>query len=129
MNRLTRPELRAAIVPAFGGLIAVLDATIVAVALPQLMAAFGTSLTAAQWITTAYPLAMVATMPLAAGPAARWGAGRAPEAATIVDAQRLTRVAALIVMSLALVVRSRAPRRTPVILDRQDSSANVGHTP
>ncbi|KAB8197170.1 DHA2 family efflux MFS transporter permease subunit [Nonomuraea phyllanthi] len=76
MDKLTGPELRAGIVLAFGGLMAVLDATIVAVALPQLMAAFGTSLTAAQWIITAYALAMVATMPLAAGLAARWGARR-----------------------------------------------------
>ncbi|GAA3681873.1 MDR family MFS transporter [Nonomuraea antimicrobica] len=76
MSRLTGPELRAAVVLAFGGLMAVLDATIVAVALPHLMATFGTSLTAAQWIITAYTLAMVATMPLAAGLAARWGARR-----------------------------------------------------
>ncbi|MFD0395794.1 DHA2 family efflux MFS transporter permease subunit [Streptomyces nogalater] len=68
--------MRAAIVPASGGLMAVLDATIVAVALPRLMAAFGTSLAAAQWVITAYTLAMVATMPLAAGLAARWGARR-----------------------------------------------------
>ncbi|MEV4109925.1 DHA2 family efflux MFS transporter permease subunit [Nonomuraea sp. NPDC049695] len=76
MTRLTGPELRAATVLACGGLMAVLDATIVVVALPQLMATFGTSLTAAQWIITAYTLAMVATMPLAAGLAARWGARR-----------------------------------------------------
>src|SRR5688500_13431052 len=76
VNKLTGPELRAAIVLASGGLMAVLDATIVAVALPQLMAAFGTSLTSVQWIITAYTLAMVATMPLAAGLAARWGARR-----------------------------------------------------
>jgi MFS family permease len=56
-------------------------------------------------------------------------AARAAEAATIVDSQRLTRVAALIVMSLALIVRLRAPRRASVILDRQDSSANAGRTP
>ncbi|MFF9527327.1 DHA2 family efflux MFS transporter permease subunit [Streptomyces achromogenes] len=76
VNRLTGAEVRAAIVLASGGLMAVLDATIVAVALPRLMAAFGTSLAAAQWIITAYTLAMVATMPLAAGLAARWGARR-----------------------------------------------------
>ncbi|MGW2161077.1 MFS transporter [Nonomuraea sp. NPDC001699] len=76
MSRLTGPELRAASVLASGGLMAVLDATIVAVALPQLMATFDTSLTAAQWIITAYTLAMVATMPLAAGLAGRWGARR-----------------------------------------------------
>ncbi|MEV0234023.1 DHA2 family efflux MFS transporter permease subunit [Nonomuraea sp. NPDC050786] len=76
MTRLTGPELRAGTVLACGGLMAVLDATIVAVALPQLMTTFGASLTAAQWIITAYTLAMVATMPLAAGLAARWGARR-----------------------------------------------------
>ncbi|MGW4796889.1 hypothetical protein ACWEPC_31150 [Nonomuraea sp. NPDC004297] len=67
MTRLTRPELRAAIVLVSGGLMAVLDATIVAVALPRLMATFGTSLTSVQWVIAAYTLAMVATMPLAAG--------------------------------------------------------------
>ncbi|RBQ16789.1 MFS transporter [Spongiactinospora rosea] len=76
MSGLTGPELRAASVLASGGLMAVLDATIVAVALPQLMTVFGASLTAAQWIITAYTLAMVATMPLAAGLAGRWGARR-----------------------------------------------------
>jgi EmrB/QacA subfamily drug resistance transporter len=76
MNRLTRPELRVAVVLALGGLMAVLDATIVAVALPHLMTTFGASLTAVQWIITAYLLGMVATMPLAAGLAARWGARR-----------------------------------------------------
>ncbi|GIH14945.1 DHA2 family efflux MFS transporter permease subunit [Rugosimonospora africana] len=76
MTRLTGPELRAGIVLSFGGLVAVLDATIVAVALPNLMAAFDASLIDAQWIITAYTLAMVATMPLAAGLAARWGARR-----------------------------------------------------
>jgi EmrB/QacA subfamily drug resistance transporter len=76
VNKLTSTELRAAVVLAFGGLMAVLDATIVAVALPQLMVTFDASLTAAQWIITAYTLAMVATMPLAAGLAARWGARR-----------------------------------------------------
>jgi EmrB/QacA subfamily drug resistance transporter len=76
MSRLTGPELRVGIVLSFGGLVAVLDATIVAVALPDLMAAFDASLTDAQWIITAYTLAMVATMPLAAGLAARWGTRR-----------------------------------------------------
>ncbi|MFF9585974.1 DHA2 family efflux MFS transporter permease subunit [Streptomyces achromogenes] len=75
-NKLTRAEVRAATVLASGGLMAVLDATIVAVALPRLMATFGASLAEAQWIITAYTLAMVATMPLAAGLAARWGARR-----------------------------------------------------
>ncbi|MFF2011535.1 DHA2 family efflux MFS transporter permease subunit [Streptomyces sp. NPDC058195] len=76
MNKLTGSELRAAVVLASGGLMAVLDATIVAVALPRLMVTFGTSLASVQWVITAYTLAMVATMPLAAGLAARWGVRR-----------------------------------------------------
>ncbi|MEV4071548.1 DHA2 family efflux MFS transporter permease subunit [Nonomuraea fuscirosea] len=76
VGRLTRTELRVAVVLAFGGLMAVLDATIVVVALPRLMTAFGASLTSVQWIITAYTLGMVTTMPLAAGLAARWGARR-----------------------------------------------------
>ncbi|MER6578806.1 MFS transporter, partial [Nonomuraea sp. NPDC001023] len=66
MSRLTGPELRTAVVLMAGGLLAVLDATIVVVALPALMAAFGASLSSVQWVLTAYALGMVATMPLAA---------------------------------------------------------------
>ncbi|MGW4403619.1 DHA2 family efflux MFS transporter permease subunit [Nonomuraea sp. NPDC004702] len=83
MSRLTGPELRAAVVLMAGGLLAVLDATIVVVALPALMAAFGASLSSVQWVVTAYALGMVATMPLAAGLAARWGARRVYLAALV----------------------------------------------
>ncbi|RSM56359.1 MFS transporter [Amycolatopsis sp. WAC 01376] len=76
MNRLTGQELRIAAVIALGGLMAVLDTTIVAVALPRFMTTFSASLTTIQWIVTAYALGMVAAMPLAATLAQRWGARR-----------------------------------------------------
>ncbi|MBE1577110.1 DHA2 family efflux MFS transporter permease subunit [Amycolatopsis roodepoortensis] len=76
MNRLTAQELRIAAVIALGGLMAVLDTTIVAVALPRFMTTFSASLTTIQWIVTAYALGMVAAMPLAATFAQRWGARR-----------------------------------------------------
>ncbi|MFI9451955.1 DHA2 family efflux MFS transporter permease subunit [Amycolatopsis sp. NPDC052450] len=76
MNRLTGQELRIAAVIALGGLMAVLDTTIVAVALPRFMTTFSASLTTIQWIATAYALGMVAAMPLAATFAQRWGARR-----------------------------------------------------
>ncbi|WP_414939004.1 DHA2 family efflux MFS transporter permease subunit [Amycolatopsis sp. cmx-11-51] len=76
MNRLTGQELRIAAVIALGGLMAVLDTTIVAVAVPQFMTTFSASLTTIQWIVTAYALGMVAAMPLAATFAQRWGARR-----------------------------------------------------
>ncbi|WP_340682025.1 DHA2 family efflux MFS transporter permease subunit [Amycolatopsis coloradensis] len=76
MNRLTAQELRIAAVIALGGLMAVLDTTIVAVALPRFMTTFSASLTTIQWIVTAYALGMVAAMPLAATFALRWGARR-----------------------------------------------------
>ncbi len=86
MNRLTGQELRIAAVVALGGLMAVLDTTIVAVALPQFMATFEAPLTAVQWIATAYALGMVAAMPLAATLAQRWGARRVYLAALLVFA-------------------------------------------
>ncbi|OXM56455.1 MFS transporter [Amycolatopsis thailandensis] len=86
MNRLTTQELRIAAVIALGGLMAVLDTTIVAVALPRFMTTFSASLTTIQWVVTAYALAMVAAMPLAATFAQRWGARRVYLAALLVFA-------------------------------------------
>ncbi|WP_181772373.1 DHA2 family efflux MFS transporter permease subunit [Amycolatopsis pittospori] len=86
MNRLTGQELRIASVIALGGLMAVLDTTIVAVALPQFMTTFSAPLTTIQWIATAYALGMVAAMPLAATLAQRWGARRVYLAALLVFA-------------------------------------------
>jgi EmrB/QacA subfamily drug resistance transporter len=69
-------ETRTGLIVALGGLLAVLDTTIVAVAIPDLMGIFGAPLTAVQWLSSAYTLALVATMPLAAWLGGRFGAGR-----------------------------------------------------
>lgn len=73
---MTPREIRIGLTVALSGLIAVLDTTIVVVALPALMRAFGASITDAQWISSGYTLALIAGMPLAAGLAARWGTRR-----------------------------------------------------
>jgi MFS family permease len=64
-----------------------------------------------------------------AAPADRGAAAGSADVATIVDAQRLTQAAALVVMSLALAVRLRSPRRTPVTMDRQDPPTTTGRVP
>jgi MFS family permease len=56
-----------------GGLMAVLDATIVVAAIPRLVVEFGTSVTTVQWVTTGYALALVAVMPTAAWAVSRLG--------------------------------------------------------
>lgn len=76
MTSLTGAERRIAVVVAIGGLLSVLDTTIVVVAAPQLMVALHGSLTDVQWVATAYALGMVTTLPVAAVLADRWGARR-----------------------------------------------------
>ncbi|MEU3766422.1 DHA2 family efflux MFS transporter permease subunit [Amycolatopsis keratiniphila] len=106
MNRLTGRELRIAAVIALGGLMAVLDTTIVAVALPRFMTTFSASLTTIQWIATAYALGMVAAMPLAATFAQRWGARRVYLAALLVFA--VASVAAGAAGDLGWLIAARA---------------------
>ncbi|WP_410646858.1 DHA2 family efflux MFS transporter permease subunit [Amycolatopsis sp. cmx-4-54] len=106
MNRLTGQELRIASVIALGGLMAVLDTTIVAVALPRFMTTFSASLTTIQWIATAYALGMVAAMPLAATFAQRWGARRVYLAALLVFA--VTSAAAGAAGDLGWLIAARA---------------------
>ncbi|WP_219996248.1 MFS transporter [Nocardioides humi] len=76
MSGLAPAEARVGLVVALGGLVAVLDTTIVAVAFPVLLQTFDASVTDAQWIATGYTLALVATMPLAPAVAGRWGTRR-----------------------------------------------------
>lgn len=61
---------------ALGGLTVVLDTTITIVALPALVRAFDVSLETIQWVTTAYILGLVATMPLSSALAGRVGRRR-----------------------------------------------------
>lgn len=56
-----------------GTFMAVLDATIVNVGLPKIMASFGVGLDKIQWVATAYMLAMAVTLPLPHG----WQTGSA----------------------------------------------------
>lgn len=106
MNRLTGQELRIAAVIALGGLMAVIDTTIVAVALPRFMTTFSASLTTIQWIATAYALGMVAAMPLAATFAQRWGTRRVYLVALLVFA--VTSAAAGAAGDLGWLIAARA---------------------
>ncbi|WP_238019617.1 DHA2 family efflux MFS transporter permease subunit [Dactylosporangium sp. AC04546] len=59
---------------ALGGLMVVVDTTVVVVTVPRLVREFGVSLATVQWATAGYALALVAVLPLAAWAAARFGA-------------------------------------------------------
>ncbi|WP_436520213.1 DHA2 family efflux MFS transporter permease subunit [Actinoplanes sp. HUAS TT8] len=61
---------------ALGGLLVVVDTTVTVVAIPALVTGLHTTLTAVQWVTTAYLLGIVAVIPLAGWSAARFGARR-----------------------------------------------------
>ncbi|NHA00444.1 MFS transporter [Nocardioides sp. W3-2-3] len=98
--------MRVASVVALGGLLAVLDTTIVAVALPRFMSAFDVPLGSAQWIVTAYALGMVAALPLAPAAAARWGPRRSYVGALVLFA--LASVAAGVTGSLGGLIAARA---------------------
>jgi MFS transporter, DHA2 family, multidrug resistance protein len=56
-----------------GTFMAVLDATIVNVSLPKIMASFGVGLSTIQWVITAYMLAMAAMLPTSAWLADKFG--------------------------------------------------------
>lgn len=71
---LTRPGSGAALVVlGLAALLAVLDGTVVAVALNSFAGAFSTSLTAVVWVTTGYLLAAAAALPLLGWATARFG--------------------------------------------------------
>ncbi|QPR40414.1 DHA2 family efflux MFS transporter permease subunit [Brevibacterium casei] len=59
-----------------GASVALLDTTIVAVAIADLTRAFNSSVQAAQWATTAYLLAMAAAIPMMGWLTGRWGPRR-----------------------------------------------------
>lgn len=58
---------------ALGGLMVVLDTTVLIVALPRLIEAFDSDLPTVQWVTTGFALALVAVMPTAAWAMGRFG--------------------------------------------------------
>ncbi|MEV5572662.1 DHA2 family efflux MFS transporter permease subunit [Spirillospora sp. NPDC052269] len=71
------PALRRLIaVVLLGGIMGILDATMVSVAADRLVGEFGTSLSAVGWISTGYLLALTVTVPVTAWAAGRFGTRR-----------------------------------------------------
>lgn len=73
-ERLDARLLRLAAVLLCGGVPALLDTTVVAVALEPLIAEFGGTVATAQWVVSAYLLAITVVIPLAGWGLERWGA-------------------------------------------------------
>ncbi|GAC02411.1 putative drug resistance transporter [Gordonia namibiensis NBRC 108229] len=67
---------KVASVLALGTLMVMLDVTVTVVAIPRFAESFDTPLSTAQWVTTAYTLALVAVMPTSAWTIRRFGAKR-----------------------------------------------------
>lgn len=111
--RLTRAETKIAVVLALGGLLAVLDTTIVVVAMPQFMRAFDVGVATAQWIVIAYTLGTVAAMVVAAPLARRWGA-------------RKVYLAALVIFSGATIWSAAAPGLGMLIVARAVQGSAAG---
>jgi len=65
------PRLAAILVP--GGLLALLNTTVTGVAIPDLVADFGTDVATAQWVTTAYMLASGIAIPIGGWASIRFG--------------------------------------------------------
>ena len=76
MRDLGRPVLAAAAVVVCGAVMTILDTTIVNVAIEQLAVEFDARLSTAQWVSTAYLLALVAVIPLSGWAVERFGARR-----------------------------------------------------
>lgn len=75
-DRIDRDLLTVMGVLLVGASVALLDTTIVAVAIAALTRVFDTTVQAAQWVTTAYLLAMAAAIPVMGWLTDRWGARR-----------------------------------------------------
>ena len=73
-DRLPPEVTRVGIVVVLGTIMAILDTTIVAVALPTLARNFHTSITTIQWVTTGYLLALAVVIPLSGWAVHRFGA-------------------------------------------------------
>ncbi|WP_161606321.1 DHA2 family efflux MFS transporter permease subunit [Microlunatus speluncae] len=71
---LTTGVRRLAVVLVLGGLLVVLDMVATIIALPAMVAEFGSSLPVLQWVTTGYTVAIVAVLPTSAALIGRFGA-------------------------------------------------------
>lgn len=74
--KIDRAMLTVVVVLLPGASVALLDTTVVALAIDDLTHAFGTTIHATQWVTTAYLLAMAAVIPTMGWLTSRWGARR-----------------------------------------------------
>ena len=72
-NRLSPEVRRAGVVVVLGTIMAILDTTIVAVALPTLAKDFHVTVNTIQWVTTGYLLALAVVIPLSGWALARFG--------------------------------------------------------
>ena len=75
-ERVDRDLLRLMGVLVVGAFVALLDTTIVSVAIEDLTRVFATTVTTAQWATTGYLLGMAAAIPMMGWLTDRWGARR-----------------------------------------------------
>ena len=82
-ERLDAPLIRLCIAVLVGAVPAILDTTIVNVALETLSREFHTTVTTIQWVSTAYLLALAVVIPLTGWAVDRFGAKRVWMAATV----------------------------------------------
>ncbi|MGK5550687.1 DHA2 family efflux MFS transporter permease subunit [Actinomadura kijaniata] len=74
---LDRATVRVGMILVVGAFVALLDGTVVSVAVHTLAGAFSVGVADAQWVTTAYLLALAAVIPVTGWAARRFGASRA----------------------------------------------------
>lgn len=104
-------RLAAVLVP--GGLLALLNTTITGVAIPDLVADFGTDIATAQWVSTAYMLAAGIAIPLGGWASIRFG-------------MRATWLVAMTLFALGSLASAIAPDVTSLSLARALQGAGGG---
>lgn len=105
------PRLAAVLVP--GGLLALLNTTVIGVAIPDLIADFGTDIAKAQWVTTAYMLAAGIAIPLGGWASIRFG-------------MRNTWLVAMALFTLGSLASAIAPDVTSLAIARIAQGAGGG---
>ena len=110
---MVQPVSRLAAVLVPGGLLALLNTTVTGVAIPDLVADFGTDIATAQWVTTAYMLAAGIAIPLGGWAAFRFG-------------MRNTWLVAMTLFTLGSLVSAMAPDVISLSLARVLQGAGGG---
>src|SRR3954463_11472121 len=75
-NALDRETMIVAAVVMLGGIMSILDTTVINVAIDRLAVDFNTTLTTIQWVVTGYTLALAAVIPVTGWAADRFGTKR-----------------------------------------------------